>query len=113
LYVHEEDIKDAANRSPKALGHLRDYGGDGRIAHQVFIIMEDSWASSFTGGTRWDVSISAGSISIKAGGGSTVSGKSTVTLTPGTGLAYLLLKPEWNKGKNQIEDTHVDEWSLN
>jgi hypothetical protein len=113
LFVEEEDMKDAANRSPQALDHLKDYGGDARIAHQLFVLMEATWASSFTGGTRWNVGVNAGSLSITAGGGTTVSGKDTITLTPGMGLAYLLLNPDWNKGKTQIEKTHVDEWSVN
>lgn len=114
LFVEEEDMQEAANNSPKALDNLRDYGADARIAHQQFVIMEASWASSFTGANKYSVSVdAAGIISITASGGSTVSGKDRLTLSPGTGLAYLLLNPHWNKNKTRIDSTNVDEWSIN
>ena len=114
FFVEEEAMKKAANDSPAALDNLRNYGGDARIAHQLFVIMEAEFATSFTGGNSYEVSVDAGGIiSVTANGGTTVSGKNKVTLSPGTGLAYLLLNPNWNKGKTQIESTKVDEWSIN
>lgn len=78
------------------------------------VVMEAEFASSFTSGTNYEVSADAlGIISITASGGATVRGKDKITLSPGTGLAYLLLKPDWNKGKTQIDKTSVDEWSVN
>lgn len=114
LWVEEEDMKEAVNRSPKVLNNLRSYGADARVAHQVFVITEAKLATSFTGGTKFDVSANAaGIISIKAKGGNSVSGKDTITLSPGTCLAYLLLKLNWNKDKSQIEKTRADEWGIN
>lgn len=114
LYVLEEDTKAAANDSPKALNNLERYGNDARIAHQLFVVMEASFATSFTSGTMSEVSADAlGIITITTSGGATVKGKDKVTLAPGTDLAYLLLKLDWNKGKTQLEDVDVDEWSVN
>lgn len=114
LFVDEEKMKKAFNESPNALDNLRNYGGDARIAHQLFVVMEASFASSFTSGSSFEISAdAAGILSITAKGGSVVSGKDKITLAPGTGLAYLLLNPNWNKGKTQIESTKVDEWSVN
>lgn len=112
LFVEEEDMKTAANNSPKARNNLESYGGDGRIAHELFVVMEAEYATSFTSGARFEVSADAGGvISITASGGKVVRGKDKVTLAPGTGLAYSLLNPNWKKGL--IEKTTVDEPGLN
>lgn len=114
LFVEEEAMRKAANDSPRALENLDSYGGDARIAHQLFVIMEASFATSFTSGSKSEVSANAlGIITITTSGGSTVRGKDTLTLAPGTGLAYLLLKLDWNKGKTRIDKTIVDEWGIN
>jgi hypothetical protein len=60
-----------------------------------------------------DTAMATGIITITTSGGTTVKGKDKITLAPGTGLAYLLLKLDWNKGKTQIDKTTVDEWSVN
>lgn len=114
LYVDEVPMKNALNDAPKALDNLRDYGNDARVAHSLLVVVEASFASSFTSGSSYDISAdAAGIVSITANGGAVVSGKDKITLAPGTGLCYLLLNPEWNKGKTQIESTKVDEWSVN
>jgi hypothetical protein len=114
LYVDEVPMKNAFNDAPNALDNLRDYGNDARIAHSLLVVMEASFASSFTAGSSYDVSAdAAGIVSITAAGGSVVKGKDKVTIAPGTCLAYLLLNPDWNKGKSKIESTNVDEWSVN
>jgi len=114
LFVEEEAMKRAANDSPKALDNLRSYGGDARIAHQLFVVVEATLAESFTFGTRYEVTADAlGTISVKASGGNVIKEKDVVTLSPGTGLAYLLLKVDWDKDKSKIESTRVDEWSVN
>lgn len=114
LYVDEEDMKKAVNDSPRVLDNLRDYGGDARIAHSLLVVMEATFASSFTRGSSYEISADvAGIVSITAKGGAVVKGKDKITLAPGTGLGYLLLDPDWNKGKTKVESTKVDEWSLN
>jgi hypothetical protein len=59
------------------------------------------------------VNADAGILSIKASGGTAVAGKNNFTLSPGTCLAYLLLKLDWDKNKSQIVDVDADEWSIN
>jgi hypothetical protein len=114
LIVEEIAMKEAANNSPKVLDNLEKFGGDARIAHQLFVIMEATFATSFTGATSYAVSADAlGVVSIKASGGAAVSGKDEITLSAGTGFAYLLLKLDWNKDRTKIEDTTADEWSVN
>jgi hypothetical protein len=114
LWVQENDMKAAINSSPMHRNNLVADGNDARIAHVVFVVMEASFASSFTSGTNFDVTAdAAGIISINATGGAVVAGKSKVTLSAGTVYAYLLLKLDWNNDKTSVTDTDVDEWSLN
>ncbi len=114
LYVEEEAMRKALNDSPKALNNLKNYGKDARVVHQILVVMEAEFATSFTSATSYDASVDAlGILSIQASGGKTVKGKDKITLSPGTCLAYLLLKLDWNKGKTKVEKTIVDEWSIN
>jgi hypothetical protein len=114
LWVQENDMKAAINSARVHRNNLASDGNDARIAHVVFVVMEASFASSFTAGANFDVTVdAAGVISINATGGAVVAGKSKVTLSPGTVYAYLLLKLDWNNDKTSVTDTDVDEWSLN
>jgi hypothetical protein len=114
LFVEEEEMKKAVNDSPNVLDDLQRYGGDARVAHQLFVVMEATMASSFTSSKNFDVSAdAAGILSITASNGAAVSNGTKITLSPGTGLAYLLLKPDWNKNETQLVDVHSDEWSIN
>ncbi len=114
LWVQENDMKAAINGAPMHRNNLAADGNDARIAHVVFVVMEASFATSFTSGTNFDVTAdAAGIISINATGGAVVAGKSKVTLSAGTVYAYLLLKLDWNNDKTLVTDTDVDEWSLN
>lgn len=114
IWVEPQAMKEAANKSPKALGLLRDYGKDARIVHNILVVMEAKFATEFTGALNYDVSANAaGIVSITATGGSARSGGNTVTLSSGTVLGYLLLKIDWEKGKKSIKDLDIDEWSIN
>ena len=114
IWVQENDIKAAINSSPMHRNNLAADGNDARIAHVIFVVMEASFATSFTAGLNFDVTAdAAGIISINATGGGVVAGKTKVTLSPGTVYAYLLLKLDWNNDKTSVTDTDVDEWSLN
>jgi hypothetical protein len=111
--IEPNDMMDAANKSPQVLADLKKYGADARIAHEIFVIMEASWASSFSGASRFDLSAdAAGIVSVAASGGTSVASKSTVKLSSGTTLAYLLLKLDWNKDKTHINDIDADEWGM-
>jgi hypothetical protein len=113
LFVEENDMRRAANDSPMHLGNLKNCGASGRLVHRTIVAMEATFATSFTSATKYEVSINAGILSVNASGGSTVAGKTTVTLSPGTTIGYLLLNPIWDKNKSKIEETRVDEWGIN
>lgn len=114
LFVMEEEMREAVNASPQARDRLADYGADGRIAHQLFVVMEARFASSFAAARSYSVSANGlGIVSVKAEGEQVVRGQDTVTLSPGTAIAYLLLKPHWNRERSRVDRTTVDEWSVN
>lgn len=108
--VNGENMRSAANDSPNILNNLSRYGGDARIAHQIFVAMEATLAETFTRGTSFDVSGSAEAVTITAKGQTGSSGGTTVTLSKGTTFAYLLLEPEWNDNKNRIVKVSDDQW---
>jgi Gasdermin pore forming domain len=110
LIVEENDIRDAINASPKAMANLRDYGGDARVVHSVFVVAEARWAESFSHGSKFSVGANAaGIVSVTASGGGLAAGGSKLTLDPGMVLAYGMLKLDWNKGKTAVDGTRVDE----
>ncbi len=112
LFVDEIPMMNAVNASPKVLANLDRFGKDARVAHELFVVMEASFATSFTSGTKSEITAdAAGIVTVAVSGGKTVKGKDRLTLYPGMGLAYLLLKLDWKQGK--IKDVDVDEWSLN
>lgn len=114
LWVEENDVKSWINGAGKHRTNLANEGSDARVAHRVLVVVEASFATSFTSGTNFDVTAdAAGIISINATGSLVVSEKSKITLFPGTVFAYLLLEPKWNANKTIVESTNVDEWSVN
>jgi hypothetical protein len=114
LWVEENDMRSWINGAPKHRTNLANDGSDARVAHRVFVVMEASYADSFTSGANFEVTAdAAGIFSINASGGGVVSGKSKLTLGPGTVWSYLLLKVDWNSDRTWVEDTDVDEWSVN
>ena len=114
LWVEENGMKDWINGAAKHRTNLANDGSDGRVAHRIFVVMEASYAESFTAGTNFEVTAdAAGIFSINATGSLVVSGKSKLTLGPGTVWSYLLLKMDWNSDRTWVNDTDVDEWSVN
>lgn len=110
LFIQEDDMISAVNSAPKARNSLHDYGGDGRVVHTVFVIMDAALAASVTAGTKLDLSAEAGGIlSVKASGGAVVSAKSSFTVTPGTVLAYGMLNPDWSSREDRFVGSRVDE----
>lgn len=114
LWLEENDMKAAINGSPMHRNNLAGDGSDARIVNVIFVVMEASFATSFTAGVSFDVTAdAAGVISLNATGGAVVAGKSKVTLSAGTVYAYQMLKLDWNQDKTLVTDTDVDEWSIN
>ena len=109
LWVQENDMKAAINNARVHRNNIAGDGNDARIVNVIFVVMEASFATSFTAGADFDVTAdAAGIISINATGGAVVAGKSKVTLSAGTVYAYQMLKLDW-----LVTDTDVDEWSIN
>lgn len=103
------EVRDAFNRSPKALDNLASCGKDGRVAHEIFVVMKASMASEFTAGGKIEASKSGGSLGLSVGG----SGSHKVTVGKGTTFAYLLCKPDWKGlGKKEIKKFKDDQWSF-
>ena len=114
LWVEENDMQDWINGATKHRNNLADDGSDARVAHRILVVMEAAYAESFTAGANFEVTAdAAGVVWVNATGSDVVSGNSKLTLGPGTVWAYLLLKMDWNSNRTQVDDTNVDEWSVN
>jgi hypothetical protein len=102
------DVKDAVNNSPAVLNNLASYGGDARVAHQVFLVLSSTEADSFKVGGTVSVSKLGTSLVLTAG----TNGSTKVELSSGTTYAYLLCKPDWNTGKTKVDIFTGDTWSI-
>lgn len=103
-------MKAAANKSPVVLEDLRNFGNNARIAHQVFVVIEEKVATVFDNNAR--VGLSGGVGAIKATVDHSTKGVTTVDISAGTSFAYLLAKIDWGKKKEEIEDLDDDQWSF-
>lgn len=103
LVILAGDVKNAVNGSPAALRNLESYGSDARIAHEIFVVLEATTADKLVAGTDFNVTGTVEGIKISASGEASTSRPTTVTLSPGTTFAYLLVKLDWNKGKTKLD----------
>jgi len=88
---------------------LAEEGNDGRIASEVWIVVDAELGEHFTthGSTSLSVQAFGSSLDLTVTGGQ--HGSQTITYSPGTTFAYMLHKvKDWNKGKTQIEDMEDD-----
>lgn len=113
--VDHNHMKNAINDSPAALKNLIDYGNDARIALQIFVAMEATFATQFDNNVA--VALSAGQegiVQASVQGNHGTSGETVVELTTPTTFAYLLAKPDWDakqkKNKTKVTDLDTDEW---
>jgi hypothetical protein len=117
LTLANEDVKDAANASPKVIEDLIDYGNDARIATQIWVVLEAELAKSFTASKSFEVSANAGIVKVSGSGNGSVNGSMEVLLPSGMCFAYLLGKLDWDatskKNKTRITKVTDDQWSLN
>ena len=111
LEMRPGDLTTAVNGLPAVLNNLRGYGLDARVAHQIFVVLEATLAQTFAASASVSLSRSGTSqLKITASGGT--SGTSSVTLSAGTTFAYLLAKPDWDRGKKRIEKFTDDQHGL-
>jgi hypothetical protein len=113
LETPPEDIVAAANASPDVIAALVRAGSEGRLVHQVFVILEMKTALNLTRSTRFDVGNGAESWAVTGIGGQ--GSRTVVTVPPGSTFAYLLLMPTWDaaqqRGCKRIEGGRSDPWS--
>ena len=112
LVIQPEDLKDAFNDSPKALGRLRDYGGDARAVNDIFVVVEADLAESFTASAPFGVKAAALGLEIEAKAGGKVKTSTEVTFSEKTTFAYLLQNPKWERGKDRIKKFSDDQWGM-
>jgi hypothetical protein len=113
LYVDENDMRKVVNAHPKVRDEIHGYGADGRIVHTVFIAMLARTAEAFSKGASVLLEVDAlGILSASVGGASGSAQATTVSLSPGTCIAYGLLKLEWSSRDGEFDSSHVDEPGL-
>ncbi len=114
--VKRGDMVDAINASPRARDKIDDLGNDARVAHQIFVVMDAKLAESMTSTTNFDVSVDKGDINVSVAGSVSKGGKTSVTLSEKSTLAYLLLSLVWDskskKKRTKIKSAKDDQWSF-
>jgi len=114
--ISNTKMEEAANKSPKVLENLIHYGKNARIAHQIFVVMDAKLATEFDNNVSGDLAVGKGGLEVTVGGNGGASGKTTVSISSGTGFAYLMVSIDWNalqkKNKSKIVDLDIDQWSF-
>lgn len=114
LHIDNEDVKRAANDSPKAIDNLISYGNDARISNDVFVVLENKVAETVTHASGFTVSVDAGKLKLSVSGGNGSSSTTTVTVSPSMTFAYGLVKLDWDahqdKNKTKIVSVTDDQW---
>lgn len=106
------EIVAAANASPDVIAALIRCGSQGRLVHQVFVIVEMKTALNFTRSARFEASRAAEAWVVT---GADDNGSHTaVAFAHGTTFAYLLLEPKSDakRPRQRIEAWADDPWSL-
>lgn len=115
--ISNNDMKKAANNSPKKIRDLINWGNNARIVNQVFIVMAAKVANRFDNNITGNISVGVQGIEASVGGSSSTSGTTTVSISKGSCFAYLLLEPVWDakqkKNKTEIIDFNDDQWGIN
>lgn len=114
--VLNNEMKKAANNSPRKLQSLISWGKDARIAHQIFVVMDAKLANQYDNDVDVDLSAGIKGLEAKVNGSSANSAETKVELSKGTCFAYLLAKIEWDakqkKNKTKITDLDNDQWGI-
>lgn len=114
--ISNNDMKEAANNSPKKLQDLIKWGNDARIVNQVFIVMGAKLVNRFDNNITGNISAAVKGVELSVGGSSSTSGTTTVSISKASCFAYLLQKPVWDtkqkKNKTKIIDFNDDQWGV-
>ena len=110
LAINSGPLRDMLNHEADgARKALAEEGNDGRIASEVWLVVDAELGEHFAahGSTSLSVQAFGSNLEITVTGGQ--HGSQTITYSPGTTFAYMLHKvKDWNKGKTQIEDMEDD-----
>jgi hypothetical protein len=109
------DMKKALNDSPVVRDNLDKYGGDARVCHQIFVVLEASIATKISSSTSLSAAATNGNLTVTAKATVKNEKDTTVTLSKGTTFAYLLAKMDWDKkdGNKVVEKLTDDQFSMN
>jgi hypothetical protein len=103
LYMDEGPLMNALNGNPTAArDYLKREKNDGRVVHEVWVVMEAQLANHFSSATSVSVSgsgnVNGVEISASGKGSSRTQTTESITIAPGTAFAYLMIKvKKWNK----------------
>ena len=128
LSIDLNELENATNADRDALEDLRGFGSDARIVSEIWVVIDASFADEFQ--NAHDVTVSGSGtikgiqISTSTSTGIKRGGATGVTLSEGTCLAYMLVKPEWSERPRRrrrrrrqdpptIIDLDDDQWSVN
>lgn len=92
-----------------ARNYLADEGGDGRIASEIWVVMEAELSESFGASASYTVSANVAGVGLNVNASANGKGSKTITLSKGSTFAYMLHKvKDWDKGKDKIENLEED-----
>ncbi len=113
LSIDEGPLKAMLNNDAGGARHfLSEEGRDGRIASEIWVVMEAQLAEQFDTAGSLKVTAKGADLDVMASGGK--HGTQTITLSKGAVFAYKLHKvKKWNKDKTRIEDLEADYKGMN
>jgi hypothetical protein len=115
ISVTMNQMKNAINKSSGILRNLKSYGGDARVAVEIFSILNANLASEITTSGSLDISADAKGIKASVNGSGSGTSKTSVVLPEGSCFAYLLAKINWKMKflkKVEVEKLTDDQWGM-
>lgn len=113
--VTMNQMKNAVNKSSNAIENLKNYGGDARIAPEIFVILAANLATQITSSGSVDISAEGEGIKASVNGSGSGTSKTSVVLPEGSSFAYLLAKIDWKMKflkKVEVEKLTDDQWGM-
>lgn len=104
------EVKKAINESDEALEELKAARARARAVHQIWVVMEASEASKFTGDVSISALATAKGFKVTAKSSGSISSSTSISLTSGSTYAYLLLKPVWHDAS--VSSLTTDQWGV-
>jgi hypothetical protein len=110
FFVNAGALKGVLNKEADgARNYLAKEGRDGRVAGEVWVVMEAELAEKVTTGGSLNAKASDGGLAVSVGGSGSSTTTTTITIAADTTFAYLLFKPKFDKDKKKIEDLEDDQ----